>query len=242
VSLTQQRVRAFVDALASRQPTPGGGSAAALASALGASLYVMVCRIALARRSPSAARRRRVRRVCATCDRHRRALLTLIETDASVYGRLVAVQKRRQPLVVRQAQARALRAPREICERALAVLRQAPVLASVAGASLASDVAAGSALLVGGFAAAAATVAANLEAMGRDSHSQNPRPWGSRAPTTRRKSEAIRPSGSAAGGRPGGRRGAAGGRMGRVAQAGAVRRQIRHVTPWPPGRLGLWSR
>ncbi len=63
-------------------------------------------------------------------------------------------------------QRRALQAPVQVCERATLVLGQTPALAKAAGRSLASDVTAGSARLIGGFAAAAPTVAANLEGLG----------------------------------------------------------------------------
>lgn len=172
MALAEQRLRAFVHTLASRKPAPGGGSAAALAGALGAALHVKVCRIVLARSLP-AAQRRRVQRVCAVCDRGRAALMRLVDEDARAYGQLVAVWRRparggaSSAAALPRARRRALQAPLKMCEWSAAVLQQTPALAAEAGRSLGSDVTAGSALLVGGFAAAAATVAANLDGLGQ---------------------------------------------------------------------------
>jgi formiminotetrahydrofolate cyclodeaminase len=48
-SLSTLSVRAFLERLASGDPTPGGGSASALAGALGASLVSMVCNLTVGR-------------------------------------------------------------------------------------------------------------------------------------------------------------------------------------------------
>ena len=49
VKLEQLLIHAFVKELASAHPTPGGGSAAALCSALGAALSAMVARLTVGR-------------------------------------------------------------------------------------------------------------------------------------------------------------------------------------------------
>ncbi len=170
-ALARQSVRAFVKRLASRRPTPGGGSAAALTSSLGAALLVKVGRIILARRptvgrSLTAAQRRAIQRLCTTCDAHARALIRLVDADAEAYGQLFAVWGSRNRRVVQRAQRQALEVPLAMCGRTVAVLRQAPALTRVAGRSLGSDVEAATALLTAGFAAAAATVLINVESVG----------------------------------------------------------------------------
>lgn len=165
MSLTAKSVRQFATALASRRPTPGGGSAAALSSALGASLYTMVCRIVLSR--PGGKNRSKIRAVGALCDRQMRKFLSLVETDAQAYANLMAVWKSPDSPPRRAAQRKALSVPMTICEQSVAVMRQVDFLESIAGRHLLSDVAAGTALLTGGFAAAAATVTANLDGLGQ---------------------------------------------------------------------------
>ena len=48
--LTEGSVESFLDQLASSEPTPGGGSVAALAGALGAALVSMVCNLTLGKK------------------------------------------------------------------------------------------------------------------------------------------------------------------------------------------------
>jgi formiminotetrahydrofolate cyclodeaminase len=47
LTLTEVSVREFIGALSSSSPAPGGGSAAALSGAIGASLIAMVCRLTI---------------------------------------------------------------------------------------------------------------------------------------------------------------------------------------------------
>lgn len=165
--LADRTVRQFAAALASRQPTPGGGSAAALSGALGAALYTMVCRIALNRQSQQGGLRTKLSRVGASCNLEMRRFIQLVEDDAQAYQQLVDFLTQPDSPRRRAAQRRALSVPLAICERSVAVLRHLTFLESVAGRSLTSDVAAGTALLTGGFAAAAATVTANLDGLGQ---------------------------------------------------------------------------
>ncbi|MDQ3695413.1 MAG: cyclodeaminase/cyclohydrolase family protein [Chloroflexota bacterium] len=77
-------VAAFAAAVASRQPTPGGGSVAGVVAALAAALGSMVCRFtpALADVSDSSAQER----MLAELDRMRTAMLGLAEADAVAYA------------------------------------------------------------------------------------------------------------------------------------------------------------
>ena len=49
--LSDLSIREFLDELASPSPAPGGGSAAALAGAIGAALVAMVCRLTIGRKN-----------------------------------------------------------------------------------------------------------------------------------------------------------------------------------------------
>ncbi|MBI4313474.1 MAG: cyclodeaminase/cyclohydrolase family protein [Candidatus Omnitrophica bacterium] len=163
-----QSVAKFSADLASGKPAPGGGAAAALTCSLGAGLYVMALQIA-ARRQWTAADKREIRRVRSGCEKERKAFLKLVDHDARAYLALVRAWKVRSeisPQKLQQCRRGALQVPLEICRRSAQALRQEPVVRRFAGKMLASDVTAGSALLAGGFAAATATAAANLEALG----------------------------------------------------------------------------
>lgn len=82
----------FVDALASAEPTPGGGSAAALAGALGGALCAMVGRLT-AGREKFAAVEDDMRALIAAGDRLAKALHDQIAADARSYAGFMAAMK-----------------------------------------------------------------------------------------------------------------------------------------------------
>src|SRR5919204_2094905 len=78
-------VREFAEGLAAKQPTPGGGSAAALAGALGAGLVSMVCRYTVGRER-FAEVEDAVQRVLARSEELRAELERAVEDDVQAYG------------------------------------------------------------------------------------------------------------------------------------------------------------
>ena len=71
---TDQSVNQFLDALASSEPTPGGGSGSALGGALGAALVSMVCNLTIGKKGYEEAEER-LREVLADSEAIRRALI-----------------------------------------------------------------------------------------------------------------------------------------------------------------------
>jgi glutamate formiminotransferase / formiminotetrahydrofolate cyclodeaminase len=82
----------FVDAVAAKTPTPGGGSVAALAGALAAALGEMVCRLTLGRKSFEA-HRETLQDSLARLASLRERLLVNIDRDAESYTAVVAAMK-----------------------------------------------------------------------------------------------------------------------------------------------------
>ena len=92
MNLSNLTVKAFVDELASGSPAPGGGSAAALAGALGAALSGMVARLTLGREKlrdswPA------MDGAAAEADRLRVRFLSLVDEDADAYLAVAAARK-----------------------------------------------------------------------------------------------------------------------------------------------------
>lgn len=80
--MSDQTLSEFTAQLASAQPAPGGGGAAALAGALAASLAAMAANVTAA--NPRYADRTdALTTLAAACDAQRRALLALIDADAA---------------------------------------------------------------------------------------------------------------------------------------------------------------
>src|SRR6516165_5492326 len=74
----------FLDALASRKPTPSGGSAAAVTGAMGAALVSMVCNLTLGRTQYRAVEEE-PKCVLTKAEELRRDLTKMIETDVRAF-------------------------------------------------------------------------------------------------------------------------------------------------------------
>jgi len=154
-------LRRFLKKLSSPHPVPGGGSAAALASALGCALGAMVCEILLRRKRISPSDRREIRKSLKQLGALSSSLWILIRQDARAYERLVrAVRSGR---AAGQARRRAIQCPMEICEASAAAARILSRVSRSAGPLLVSDLKAGRALLGGAFDAAAEMVRINFK-------------------------------------------------------------------------------
>jgi len=107
----------WLDDLASASPAPGGGAAAALSAAMGASLLCMVCNLTIGKPRYAAYEGRMVA-VLESAEEKRRAALTLAEDDARAFEAVIAAYR-----LPRQSDA-------EIQERKLAI-QQSTIEAAV---------------------------------------------------------------------------------------------------------------
>jgi len=168
----------LLDAFASNQPVPGGGSAAALAGAVGASLLIMVAGLPKTRhgtdeeRSALTAAAARLRPL-------RDELASLIDRDSEAYTSVINAYRLPRSTDAEQAARRdaideAMRAATEAplatiraCERAM---REAEVIVSSGAASASSDVAVGIELLKTAARGAGMNVDTNLAAVKDDEY------------------------------------------------------------------------
>jgi formiminotetrahydrofolate cyclodeaminase len=165
--LTNKSVRDLLEAFSSSEPTPGGGSASALAGSVGAALLVMVASLANTRtgsdgeRQTLAAARERLIAL-------RDELTDLIDRDSAAYDLVVAAyrlpkssdeDKAARRKAIQDALAEAIASPLAMVKACGAALEQAVVVARHGNRSASSDV--GVALAV--LAAAAHGAALNIE-------------------------------------------------------------------------------
>lgn len=164
--MERQTIAEFLDAVAAKQPTPGGGAVASVVAALAAALGAMVVNYSLGKKK-LAQHDALHRRALAELDELRREALALAEADAVAYGRLNELMKldasdsRRQrewDAVVDEAIA-APQAVMRCCARMLQLLQE---LAGATSAPLASDLAIAAVLAEAGARAAAWNVRINL--------------------------------------------------------------------------------
>ena len=163
-SIVELTVQDLTARLASRAPVPGGGSASALAGALGAALVEMVCELTVGR--PEYEEVDPVARQIGTAASELRAsLLTAAEDDAAAY--LTVVAARRMPresdaeraarkAAVAEATIAATEVPLRIARLAAEVLDLAAGIAPIGNRNAASD--AGVAALLAATAARGASL------------------------------------------------------------------------------------
>ena len=90
--IMQTPVEKFLDELASGNPTPGGGSAAAVMGAMGAALVSMVCNVTIGKRGYEAAEAE-MRQVLNESERVRRRLTQMVAEDIAAFDSIMAAYK-----------------------------------------------------------------------------------------------------------------------------------------------------
>ncbi len=90
--LIDKKVSNFLDELASNSPTPGGGSVAALAGALGAALISMVGNLTVGKRKYEDVEED-IKKIISSSEKLRYELSQLIEEDVKVFNNFMATYK-----------------------------------------------------------------------------------------------------------------------------------------------------
>lgn len=177
-SLLTMAMADVLDAFASSEPVPGGGSAAALAGALGVSLLLMVAGLSRTRTgapeeaSDLASASARLRTL-------REQLMELVERDADAYRAVLAARRRPKTTdaeirarldAIQGAMQIATEAPLDVMRACQQALHGAVIVSRAGLASAASDVAVGVELLVAAVRGAGWSVDANLPALADTSY------------------------------------------------------------------------
>jgi len=148
MKLTSLPASELVAAFRSPDPTPGGGSAAALAGAVGAALLAMVAAMPK-NRAASEEDVDRLQAAGARCATLSEALLDLVDLDSAAYEGVVAAyrlpkgsdaEKAERTAQIQTAMRRAAETPLETMRRAAEALETAATIARFGNANAASDV------------------------------------------------------------------------------------------------------
>lgn len=170
VSFTDQPVTEFLAALQSPEPTPGGGSAAALAGAMGASLLAMVAGLPKSR----AATAEDAARLAAAGQRSTALaaeLTALVDRDSDAYRQVMAAyrlpkstdeEKSARTQAIQLAMRAATAAPLDVMRACAAAAEQGVVVSAMGNPSASSDAAVGFELLAAGLRGAKLNVEINL--------------------------------------------------------------------------------
>ena len=149
----------YLDRLSAREPVPGGGSAAALSSALGAGLIAMVTQYSLGKGKPAVVEAK-LNKILEKAVDIRSQLLEMVDEDAKVYLDVVAARKFDKNAQKKAAQ-KALAVPRLICRLSYQAVELTPYLVDNGNPYLMSDVEVALELLLAGYHSAIVMVKAN---------------------------------------------------------------------------------
>lgn len=178
MSLTDESVRDLLTAFSSSNPTPGGGSASALASAVGAALLMMVAGLPKTRTGSEDDRAALASAAGVLADLRKR-LTTAIDADTAAYDQVVAAYKRPKATAGDQAARTAaiqiaLRAatdvPLTVVRLSAAAIDQALTVATYGHRAAASDVGVAVALLRAGVRGAQLNVETNIGSLADPSY------------------------------------------------------------------------
>jgi methenyltetrahydrofolate cyclohydrolase len=170
MSLTDKSIRDLLAAFSSTDPTPGGGSAAALASAVGASLLMMVARLPKTRTGSDEERLALTKANAALAVLGKR-LTDAIDADSAAYDQVVAAYKlpkgsageqSARKTAIQEALRAATEVPLGVIRLSAAALDQAVAVAAIGHRAAASDVGVAVALLRAGTRGARLNVEINI--------------------------------------------------------------------------------
>ena len=174
MSLLDLSARELLERFASTDPTPGGGSAAALSGATAAALVAMVCGMPKTR-SGSAEERARLDTGLGWAREARERLERLVQEDSAAYDAVMAAyrlpkqtdaEKASRKEAIAAALAGASEAPIRTAEACLVVLRAAAQAAAHGNPNALSDARTGAAMAWAGLVGAAENVRVNAASQG----------------------------------------------------------------------------
>jgi methenyltetrahydrofolate cyclohydrolase len=150
----EEKLHRYLDDLASAQPTPGGGSTAALSGAMGAALASMVCRITMGKEAYADVQQE-IEGLLRRTEYLRSRFQQLMQEDIEAYGRLAVCyklpretseeRKHRTDMIQKQLVEAAL-VPLEVVECAAELIRCFQRIAEIGSITVLSDVATGAIL------------------------------------------------------------------------------------------------
>jgi methenyltetrahydrofolate cyclohydrolase len=172
----EETLQRYLDDLASAQPTPGGGSTAALSGAMGTALASMVCRLTMGKPAYASVQQE-IEELLGRTEYLRSRFQQLMQEDIKVYGRLSASYKLpRETTDEREFRTKAIQqqlveaalVPLDVAECAAELIQCCLRIAEIGNTTVLSDVATGAILASSAGEGAAFMVRINLRSMKDD--------------------------------------------------------------------------
>jgi formiminotetrahydrofolate cyclodeaminase len=168
--LSEKPVVTFLDELASSAPAPGGGSAAALAAAIGAGLVSMVANLTVGKKQYAGVQAD-IQRILARSEELRHKCLDLLERDVAAYTEVSKAykmpkdtdeQRAARAEAMQKALKNATAVPMELARVCVEILNLCPESAQKGNVNAISDVGVGALMAEAALRAAALNVLINL--------------------------------------------------------------------------------
>lgn len=172
--LIDKKVKDFCDVLSSKEPAPGGGSAAALSGVMGASLTVMVGNLTFGKKAYEALEpeiREQFERDHETIETARMELMKLIDEDTLAFNHYMdavrmpkntAAEQQAREKAMEQAALHTLEVPLKVAQNCLVVLKHQITFVTYGNQNAVSDIGVGALLAFAGVEGAALNVKINL--------------------------------------------------------------------------------
>ncbi len=173
MTFVERSVNDLLAAFRAPEPTPGGGSAAALAGAMGASLLAMVAGLPKSK-AVTEEDAARLKAAGARCTELAQMLAALVDRDSEAYGLVMAAYKRpkgtdeekaARSAAIQEAFRAAIGTPLDVMRACAAAAEQGVVIAGLGNASAASDGQVGFELLGAALRGAKMNVEINLDSV-----------------------------------------------------------------------------
>ncbi len=181
MNLAKLPIREFVDRVADKSPTPGGGAVSALVGALAASLVEMVANLTLARQDYSDWHAE-MERAVSLMQEKRLALLDTIDLDVKAFDQVMSAfklpkntpeEKEKRSQAIQEALKQAAHVPYETCRHLKEVLKTAVAVAQWGNINAISDVISAAELAASAFNSAKANVLINLKSIKDEKFREN---------------------------------------------------------------------
>jgi glutamate formiminotransferase/formiminotetrahydrofolate cyclodeaminase len=163
----------FLDDLASATPTPGGGSAAAHAGAMGAALVAMVARLTLGKKKYAAVDDQ-MNEILDQAERMRTELTAAVDEDAAAFERLMAAfklpkdtpgEEKARTEAIEIATLGAAQVPLKVAQKSVSVMALAERVVALGNLNAISDGASGAAMARAALTSASYNVRINLASL-----------------------------------------------------------------------------
>lgn len=169
-------IKEYIDELSAKQPVPGGGSAAALAGALGIALLEMVCNFTIGNK--------KYKDVEGSFNAHLAGLkkikeefTALIDEDARVYADICGAFKTKDEKIIDNALKKGYHVSLKICELAKSGMEISVDLAEKSNINLITDTGCGAELLKAGFDSGVFNSEINLKSIKDTFFTERERPF-----------------------------------------------------------------